>query len=122
MTEQDDLVVGLAQRFLKHLREAEPDFQRAFYRFDAEPGSFGGKASVVSPKGVALVSSTRNAELLRALANTGNDLIRSLGKDRGVFLLTVDSNYDYNIQFEWDDLRRWQISMLNGGTGIPDGI
>jgi hypothetical protein len=76
----------------------------------------------VSPKGVALVSSTRNAELLRALANTGNDLIRSLGKDRGVFLLTVDSNYDYNIQFEWDDLRRWQISMLNGGTGIPDGI
>ena len=119
MIERDELVINLARQFLEHLHGAEPEFETAFYRFDAEPGCLGGKASVVSPKGVSLVSSVENAALLETLGATGNALMNCLGKERGVFLLTVDSNNDYEIQFEWDDPNRWQISKLNGRTGIP---
>jgi len=46
----------------------------------------------------------------------------SLGQDTGVFVLTVRANCDFNIQYEWDDLTRWKITKLEGGTGLPEGL
>jgi len=122
MVEQSAHVLTLARQFLEYLRDNEPDFERAFYRFEAEPGRFGGNASVVSPSGIRLIGSIKNAEMLRDLGRTGRQLIMSLGQDTGVFVLTVRANCDFNIQYEWDDLTRWKITKLEGGTGLPEGL
>jgi len=45
-----------------------------------------------------------------------------LGNTEGVFLLTVDSNNAYEINFEYKDMNRWKISKSDGGTGIPEGV
>ena len=45
-----------------------------------------------------------------------------LAKERGVFLITVNANLEYDIKFEWNDLEKWKISKLDGRTGIPEGI
>ncbi|MEC4594383.1 MULTISPECIES: hypothetical protein [Nitrospirillum] len=52
---------------------------------------------------------------------TGAALLRALGKETGVFLLTVDTGAQYDIRFDWDDLDRWRITKLDGGTGLPAG-
>jgi hypothetical protein len=40
---------------------------------------------------------------------------------RGVFLLSVNSQLKYDAEFDWNDLQRWEISMLSGRSGIPEG-
>jgi hypothetical protein len=71
---------------------------------------------------VFLIDTLENSEALRALGRMGHELIRTLGEDAGVGLLTVNSKFEYEIQYEWNDLRRWNITKLDGGTGIPEGI
>ena len=51
----------------------------------------------------------------------GCALLSSMNKSRGLFLLEVGNQDDYNIKFEFEDLDRWKISKLNGGSGVPDG-
>jgi hypothetical protein len=46
----------------------------------------------------------------------------ALGKDRGLFLLVADSSFNYEIKFEYQDLQKWRISKIAGGTGVPEGI
>ena len=43
-------------------------------------------------------------------------------KERGVFLVAANSDFDYEIKFEYQDMNRWQINKLDGRTGIPEGI
>ncbi|QND84421.1 Uncharacterized protein ChrSV_2194 [Chromobacterium vaccinii] len=49
----------------------------------------------------------------------GATLFKELGKSQGVFLLTIDAEFNYDINFEWKDLHRWEITKLDGGTGLP---
>lgn len=34
----------------------------------------------------------------------------------------VDSSFEYEIKFEYEDMNRWRISKFDGGTGIPAGL
>ncbi|MGD7195583.1 hypothetical protein [Ralstonia pseudosolanacearum] len=52
----------------------------------------------------------------------GVELLEDLGKSRGVFVIIIDYEFNYDFKFEWDDLSRWEIAKLYGGTGLPSGI
>lgn len=47
------------------------------------------------------------------------DLLTDMKKNQSVILLTVEKNFDYEIQFEYENMERWQITLMNGGAGIP---
>src|SRR5689334_8099586 len=38
-----------------------------------------------------------------------------------VALLIVDSNFNYEMKYEYADANRWVISKLHGGSGVPVG-
>lgn len=54
--------------------------------------------------------------------NLGVNLIHLLGKEQGVFLLTINSDFDYKIDYDFENMERWGISKMNGKAGIPEGI
>ncbi|GAB7126174.1 hypothetical protein JCM19000A_06810 [Silvimonas sp. JCM 19000] len=69
-----------------------------------------------------LLTSSSTKFFFHPIAKKGQDLLAAPGKAEGVFLLVIDSNFDYEIKFEYEDLDRWKISKLGGGTGVPVGI
>jgi len=56
----------------------------------------------------------RIAEQLREA--TAND-----GRKFCVALLIVDSEFNYEIQYEYNDSTRWAITKLEGASGVPAG-
>ncbi len=64
----------------------------------------------------------KNSGFYVSMDKKGRQLLKLLGKDTGVFVLIIDASFDYKIDFEYEDLSRWRISKLNGGTGIPVGL
>ena len=51
-----------------------------------------------------------------------SDLFGLFGEPKGVLLLEAASNLSYDIRYEFADQSKWQITKLNGGTGIPAGL
>ena len=37
-------------------------------------------------------------------------------------LLVVDSSLDYRVNFEFEDMTKWKITKMDGGSGITEGI
>ena len=116
------VIVDMARVFLGRIREIAPRFERAFYRFRSEPSVYGSNASYVVNDNAQLMDALQYSDLFNTLNDRGRELFDLLGKPEGVMLLTVDSGFDYKIEFEWLDLDRWKITKLDGATGIPAGL
>jgi hypothetical protein len=71
---------------------------------------------------VEIVDVLNHKDCFHPIIKKGQELIAALGKTEGVFLLIADSNFDYEIKFEYQDMNRWKISKLGGGSGVPIGI
>lgn len=48
------------------------------------------------------------------------ELLAEMGKNPALLLLTIDKDFDYEIEFEYKDMEKWQISLADGGSGIPN--
>ncbi|MBV7542713.1 hypothetical protein [Acidovorax sp. sic0104] len=120
--EQSIIVIDLAKEFISLMRKIKPSWRRAFFRFSIDSLRIGSNASYESEDGVALISALKNNLFFIQMNEKSENLFRLLGKEEGVFLLTIDSNFDYKIDFEFNDLGRWKISKMDGETGIPKGI
>lgn len=117
-----EVVIKLAQEFIELMRTLEPEWTKAFYRFRLEGDRYGSNASYAVDSNISLIGALKWADFYDRMNAHGAKLLDILGKGQGVFLLTVDAEFDYDIKFEWDDLSRWEISKVNGGTGQPLGI
>jgi hypothetical protein len=120
--ESSSVVIELAKEFIELVRLAEPKWTKAFYRFRSEGIRFGSNGSYVVDSNVMLISALKNARFYDNMNRKGARLLELLGKSQGVFLLTIDAEFNYDIKFEWVDLHRWEITKLNGRTGVPEGI
>lgn len=120
--EASAVVVDLAKEFVSLVGSLDSTWTKAYYRFRAEELRYGSNASLVSGSGVILLGAIRHGPFYESMNEKGAKLLHHLGKKRGVFLLIVDNKLDYDIKFEWDDLRRWEISKMDGRSGIPEGI
>ncbi|RKP52535.1 hypothetical protein [Trinickia fusca] len=116
------IVIELAKEFIGLMRELEPKWSKAYYRFRSEGARYGSNASYVSDSNVSLIGALKWGDFYERMNEHGAKLLETLGKTQGVFLLTVDAEFNYDVQFDWEDLRRWEITKLNGETGLPRGI
>jgi hypothetical protein len=114
--------IEMAKDFIHCLQSAAPTFDRAFYRFRSEPSMYGSNASYVVGAEVHLLDPFGNSTFFEHINERARNLLQKLDKERGVILLTVNSTFDYKINFEWNDLERWKITKIDGVSGIPAGL
>jgi len=117
------IIVEIAKRFIELLRQLEPNWTKGYLRFWFDPVQYGSNASFEkNDSKVLLVDTMKNRQYFAYFNQKGVELMKELGKPQGVFILVVDSSFDYKYHFEYQDLDRWKISKMDGATGIPVGI
>lgn len=114
--------VGLAKALVKLVKEVEPDWRDAYMRLSLREGVVEAKASYVHASGAELFDVLQHKDFFHSATREGRELMTALGKERGVFLLIVDSTLNYEFKFEHINMDRWRISKMRGGTGVPEGL
>jgi len=117
--EASPLVVDLAKSFISLIRGIAPDWSTGYLRFCSQAFVAESKASYVHQSGVEIIDVLKYKDFFQAISVKGQELLATLGKPEGLFLLIVDSNFDYEIKFEYSNLDKWRITKMRGGTGIP---
>lgn len=120
--ESTPVVIDIAKTFIKLVREIEPKWNKAYFRFRIQESDSETKGSYVHGNEVELISVFKHRNFFDSIDEKGRNLMAILGNAEGVFLLTVNSNNAYEINFEYKDMNRWKIDKLDGGTGIPEGV
>lgn len=115
------LVVDLARAFAREMPTINPSWQRAYLRIAIDADVPGAKASYVSPAGVAIVDVIAHKPFFHWVTGIAGQLRDSLESKKPfkVALLILDSDLSYEMKYEYGNERRWAISKLNGGSGIP---
>lgn len=116
------MVVGLVKSLVEQVRRLDEGWSRAFYRFIWEELRYGANASFEADSNVQLINAVKCGPFYDEMNEKGRLLANALGKPRGLFLIVVTKQLDYEIKFEWADMGRWKISKLDGQTGIPQGL
>lgn len=117
--ESSAIVVELAKEFINALHQQYPKWREGYFRFSSEAFKYGSNGSCVHETGIELLDPFANAEVFARMNENGVKLFELFGKTQGVFLLKVDSSFKYDIQFDFENMARWRISKVNGGTGLP---
>ena len=113
------LVVDLAKSFISLIRGIEPGWSKGYLRFCSQGSVAESKASYVRQSGVEIIDVLKYKDFFQAISARGQELLAALEKSEGLFLLIVESNFDYEIKFEYSDMGKWRITKMRGGTGIP---
>ena len=71
------------------------------------------------PGDVFIVSALDQDEFFVSMNDICLELMQEMGKSAGLLLITVHKNFDYKIEFEYENMNKWNISLLDGGIGIP---
>jgi hypothetical protein len=104
------------------MQEHFAGWQRAFIRFEASDIHHGSTGSYQTGQGVKLFDVFKHDAMFKQLNELGTQLRNVLPPDKRrfcLFLLTVNSDFSYHIDFEHEDTARWAITKMNGATGIP---
>lgn len=116
------LIVELAGDYIGFLSELEPRWCKAYCRLYINESHSRAQASYEFDTRVELVSAVTWPDFYDRMLGYGAKLFAALEQKRGVMLLTVDLDYNYKVDFEWDNLNRWEITKMDGATGRPEGI
>jgi len=129
MKNQDEaarLTVELAKHLIKTMQSTGTPWQRAFVKFRvASEVQFGCNGSYETTDGVFLLGAIKHSALFDAVNKLGpalREATENEGKKFCAFLLTVNNQYDFNVQYEHNDPERWAITKLNGASGLPQGL
>lgn len=109
-------------KFISLVKDIEPQWKKAYLRFELHNSNSEIKGSIVSNSGVEIINTITHSDFLHSIHDSSQELLIKLGKDAGLFILIVDSDYNYEIKFEYQNMNKWQISKLDNGNGIPKGI
>jgi hypothetical protein len=119
------IITALAKEFMTAMLRIDPDWERAYWRFESSAKEYGSNASYVAASEVSLISALDESDLFDELNALGRELwqAESLGEKRFlVCLLIITADFDYEIKFEWEHADRWWITKLDGKSGLPEGI
>lgn len=116
------IVIELAKEFMELIRRVEPAWKKAYFRFSADGSRSGSNGSYESDGKMILIDPFKYDIFFKSMNEKSLRLLHILGKARAVVLLSIDSAFDYEIKFEYENFDRWKITKINGGTGVPEGI
>jgi hypothetical protein len=116
------LLLDIARSVVSLVRTIDPGWRAAYLRVVIGESVAETKMSYAHPAGVEIVDVLRHKTAFHAFAPMGEALLAALGKERGLFLLAIRPDLEYEIEFEYRDMSRWRISKLNGGNGLPEGF
>lgn len=123
--EASRLVVEFARQAIGTVRAISQNWTDVFIRFNADDSQCGWKGSYVNPAGVHLFDVMRLREESERIQSIGSSLRDALTKDERKFvvcLVRANSKLQYQIDFEWRDDNKWNITKLGGRSGLPEGV
>jgi len=118
--ETSALVVEMAKSFMSFMNDLVSSWEKAYIRFSLNDSQYGATGSYESRNGVSLIDPFESSVFFDKMNSCFIDLLKRLDKKRGVLLLSIDASFNYEMQYEFQDMGRWKISKMNGGTGIPE--
>ena len=117
-----EIVIELAKTLISFAERTAGSWSKVYYRFACAPGQTKSSASYVGPDRVELISALGNKDFLDEMGALSGKLFSVLNESQGVLLLEAATDFSYNVHYDFEDLGRWQITKLNGATGIPAGL
>lgn len=116
------IVIELAKLFVRIVLTESPGFDRAFLRCQSDQNVTETKGAYIEGPNIEIVDVIGKSDYFRPMGKLVSELFSALGKNKGVLLLTVDKTFNYSFDFDWDDMTRWRITKVGGGTGLPEGV
>ena len=118
------LIVELASLLIREMQATGKPWKKAFLRSEFADGVQTQKGSFVIGEVVYLFDVLKHKAMFSSVHEIARQLREASATEEKRFcvaLLVVDSNFNYEVQYEYDDAGRWAISKLGGGSGIPGG-
>lgn len=117
------IVKSLAVEFFEYISCIDDEWVIAYFRFHSSDGGYGSSGSYQDKAGrVRLFNPFEQESFFDSMNYKGREL-RKLIEENGssfcVMLLIVDSEFNFDIKFEYHDAEKWKISKMDGLTGIP---
>jgi hypothetical protein len=122
--EASRLIVELARLLIREMQAMGKPWKKAFLRSEIADGVQTHNGSFVLGDAVYLFDVLEHKTMLSGVHEIAPQLHEATANEEKRFcvaLLMVDSNFNYEVQYEYDDVGRWAISKLGDGTGIPAG-
>lgn len=120
---ESNIVSEIASIFFERLTEIDPKWNKGFFRFFYDKGSSDATSSYIrTDKKIFLVGAFDNSDCEDLICELFEKLFTCLSKDKGVALLYVNRNEEFEMFFEFKDFNRWKITKLKGQSGLPKGF
>ncbi|WP_454677873.1 hypothetical protein [Achromobacter marplatensis] len=116
------ILVKIAKEFIELMQSIDPNWDRAYHRFRMDEGRYGSNGSYSVAGGVQLIGALQCSNFYDSVNKKGYELFQILKRNKGVFLLTIDSEFNFHVDIDWEDTGRWEITKMNGSSGLPGGI
>lgn len=116
------ILMDILQSFVSVLGELEPQWQKGYLRCFGSESSIQVKGSYVHSSGVDIIDVFKCEPFFDSMPDKVEAFLNALEKEEALFLMVVDSNLKYDVKFEFNDMRKWQITKMDGRSGIPEGI
>jgi len=76
-------------------------------------------ASYAKSGEVFIVDTLERNDFFDEMDKISLELFQEMKKAPALLLLTIGKEFEYEIQFEYENMKRWNISLLDGGSGVP---
>ena len=123
MTRINEITIDAAKCYIDYMEENHSGWEKAFFRFHVNENlEHGGNGSYIKDSDVFLHGSLICKEINKTLMARLHglwDILKEQGKEFLVCLLVVDSSFNFEVYFEHNDPRKWEISNIDGNSGIP---
>lgn len=116
------LVVEMMKGLVSILRASDPNWGKAYLRVLLQVDRAQVCGSYIHESEVDLIDAMQHGKAMQDIAKLGRRLLSAVGKEEGLILLEIESNLQYEIRFEYDDMERWKIDKMEGNTGLPVGL
>ncbi|HEX7642813.1 MAG TPA: hypothetical protein VF472_11460 [Burkholderiaceae bacterium] len=112
-------ILELSQELFALVPQLAADWDKGYYRYCCAADGNTAAASCRSGTGHVPVDAAAHPDFFRSMDEKAGVLIRLFGKSQGVLLLIVGADASYKVDFDWEDLGRWQIADDGNVADLP---
>lgn len=123
--QESEIVIEMTKSCIDYINEVDPEWEILYMRYSSDDLKKSVQGSYVKREDVALfpvLGFSWFYDEMHVLCESLRNLQLSEKKKFKACLLRVDSKFQYNIYFDYEDVNRWEITKLDGKNGIPEGL